>query len=390
MKAGLTGAAVLGVAVLLGFALFRLDAVIAGIMGFFGILKPFLYGVVIAYILTPMCGKIQGWLESILGIKRQRLCSGLAILISLLFFILVISLLFIIVIPQVVNSVIGLVNILPGQILGLNARIEELVSVDKDLQNIWMNFTSEIVSRLQKFRDTELMPLAQQLLFGTAAYVTALLKILSNLILGIVISVYLMATRKRFAAQARLLLRSVFDKVWADRIEREVLYADEMFNGFFMGKLLDSAIIGVICFIGCSIMGFGSAPLIAVIVGVTNIIPFFGPFIGAFPCILLLLLENPLHSLMFIIFILILQQLDGNVIGPRILGNTTGLSGFWVTFAIIAFGGMWGIAGMIVGVPLFAVIYDVARKLCRKSLKRRGLQNMVAEYDAAFHAPETK
>jgi predicted PurR-regulated permease PerM len=137
-------------------------------------------------------------------------------------------------------------------------------------------------------------------------------------------------------------------------------------------------------------MGFSSAPLIAVVVGITNIIPFFGPFIGAVPCLLILFLEKPIYSLMFLIFIIILQQLDGNVIGPKILGNTTGLSGLWVTFAIILFGGIWGITGMIIGVPLFAVIYDVARKLCHKGLRFRGREDLIKAYMARFHPQPAK
>jgi len=194
--------------------------------------------------------------------------------------------------------------------------------------------------------------------------------VLKNIFLGVLISIYMLASRKLFARQAKLLLRGVFPKRWADAVETEVRYADRMFNGFLMGKLLDSAIIGVICFVVTTILRFDMAILISVIVGVTNIIPFFGPFIGAIPCALLLLLKSPWQCLIFLIFIVILQQLDGNVIGPKILGNTTGVSSFWVLFSILLFGGLWGVFGMIVGVPLFAVIYDIARKLIYRGLKR--------------------
>ena len=161
--------------------------------------------------------------------------------------------------------------------------------------------------------------------------------------------------------------------------------ADRMFNGFLMGKLLDSAIVGVICFAGTALMGFESAVLISVIVGVTNIIPFFGPFIGAVPCAVLLLLEDPMHCLYFVIFVFLLQQLDGNVIGTIILGDSTGLSSFWVMFSILLFGGIWGIVGMIVGVPLFAVIYDIVRKLTFFGLNKRGRGALIEEYNSTFH-----
>ena len=178
--------------------------------------------------------------------------------------------------------------------------------------------------------------------------------------------------------------------IYKDRLYRliadEFTYADRMFNGFFMGKLKDSAIIGVLCFIGCLILGYRASLLIAVIIGITNIIPFFGPFIGAVPCGLLLLLENPMHCLTFIIFIIILQTLDGNVIGPKILGDTTGLSSFWVLFSIIFFGALWGIVGMVVGVPLFAVIYDIIKKLVYAGLRKKEKTELIVQYNDEFHA----
>ena len=150
-----------------------------------------------------------------------------------------------------------------------------------------------------------------------------------------------------------------------------------MFVGFINGKLLDSAIIGVICYVCSLIFKFPNAMLISVIVGVTNIIPFFGPFIGAVPSALVIFIESPVMALWFLIFIVALQQVDGNIIGPKILGNSTGLSSFWVLFSILVFGGMWGFIGMVIGVPLFAVIYDIAKKLVLHGLKRNGCEDML-------------
>ena len=164
-----------------------------------------------------------------------------------------------------------------------------------------------------------------------------------------------------------------------------------MFNGFFVGKIIDSAIIGLICFAGTTILGFESAAFISVVIGVTNIIPFFGPFIGAIPCALLLLLgTHPWDALYFLIFIVILQQIDGNIIGPKILGNTTGVSSFWVLFSILLFGGLWGIVGMVIAVPLFGVIYDIIRKLVNRGLRRNQQEEMRTEYNRDFHKPQEK
>lgn len=181
-----------------------------------------------------------------------------------------------------------------------------------------------------------------------------------------------------------MILYSAVPSPWAQRILDEVKYADRMFGGFINGKILDSAIIGVLCYIVCLIVRFPSALLVSVIIGVTNVIPFFGPFIGAIPATLLILIQDPIKAIWFVLFVFILQQLDGNVIGPKILGNSTGLSSFWVLFAILLFGGLWGFVGMIVGVPLFAVIYDVVKKLVLFGLRRNGQTQMYDAYHDTF------
>ena len=386
VKAGITAVIVLVVTVVCFFLLYRFEDVSALGHGLTDILQPFIYGGVLTFLLSPLCGKLETLFLKLSHGKHEKLCVGAAILASVVIALLIISLICLIIIPNTVRSLVSLMNTLPGQIVEFTQRMEEgVLFEDPVLQNWWEGISVQISAQIEDFRVNGVMPLAQSLLSGTASYVTGFLTLLKNLLVAVVITVYLLASRKHFLVQARLFLHGVFPEKWVRHIEEEVVYADRMFNGFFMGKLLDSAIVGVLCFLGCVVMGLPNAPLISVIIGVTNIIPFFGPFIGAIPCGLLLLIENPIHCLMFSIFILILQQLDGNVIGPRILGNTTGLSGFWVTFAILLFGGMWGISGMIVGVPLFAVIYDIARKLIYRSLRRRGKTAMIREYRAEYH-----
>ena len=382
--------AVTGISIALGsciclFAFYRFDEVQAVFQKIMGILRPFVYGAVVAFLLTPMCRELEITLETWMGADKQKRCKYLSILISMVFAIAVVSILVLIVVPQVVRSLVGVVNALPGQLRALNTQIDQLLVDQPDLREQWEGFSKQMLNEIEIWRNKDLLPLAQTVLSGTATYVTSLLVFIKNILLGLVISVYLLATRDQFFAQARLLVRSIFNDVWAERIAGEMHYVSRMFNGFFTGKLLDSLIVGLLCFAGCMIMGFSSPVLISVIIGVTNIIPFFGPFIGAIPCALFLLLSNPVHCLMFIIFILVLQQLDGNIIGPKVLGNTTGLSGFWVTFAILLFGGLWGLTGMIVGVPLFAVIYDIVRRLCFRSLKKKGQHDLIHNYQETFH-----
>ena len=185
-----------------------------------------------------------------------------------------------------------------------------------------------------------------------------------------------------------MMVRSVLKPRWADLFLNEVAFVDRMFGGFIDGKIIDSAIVGVLCYIGCTVLKIPSALLVSVIVGVTNVIPFFGPVIGAVPSTLLILIDSPLKALWFLIWVIVLQQLDGNVIGPKILGNRTGLSGFWVMFSIILFGGLWGIVGMIICVPLFAVIYDGIRRLVIRGLRKKNHMELWAEYRSSFPNPD--
>ena len=181
-----------------------------------------------------------------------------------------------------------------------------------------------------------------------------------------------------------MMVRSVLKPRWADLFLNEVDFVDRMFGGSIDGKLLDSAIIGVMCYLGCLLFRFPNALLVSTFVGITNVIPFFGPFIGAVPSTLLIMIENPIKGLWFILFVLALQQLDGNVIGPKILGDRTGLSSFWVLFAIVLCGGLWGVAGMVICVPMFAVIYDIVKKLVRRGLTNKGQTQLWEQYHADY------
>ncbi len=385
IKAGITLFAALAADMLVFFFLYRFDNIFSGIGRMISFVSPFLYGAVIAYLLAPLCNRLEPLLARVLPSKKAA--KTLSIFAALLCAILIMALLVIIVVPQLARSVITVANALPGQLASLEKLIEEQLADKPEWQARVDSVFKTIREYVENWRSNGLLDIAQSILSGTASYLGGMLNFVKNLLIGLVVSVYFLAIRKQFAAQARLLLHAVCSEKWVGRVEREVRYTDRMFNGFLMGKLLDSLVIGILCLIGCVAMGFSSAPLISVIVGVTNIIPFFGPFIGAVPCAFLLLLEKPVYCLMFIIFIIILQQLDGNVIGPKIVGNTTGLSGFWVTFAILLFGGLWGIMGMIIGVPLFAVIYDVLRSLCYRFLRQGGHQDMVDAYQSEFHPP---
>ena len=388
LKIGITGAAILASGILCAFVLFKMPVIISVLKGSTEILKPFLYGVVFAYLLAPLCNKIEEKLFQIFPkakTKARRFICFIAIVISLCVAIAVIWLIIMMIIPQVWDSVMKIIQMVPQKLIVVNNWIEHMLENQPELQAYFEEFSSQAESNIDSLLNVDTIQKVQSIINSLSVQLFGVLGVVKNIFLGLLISAYLLGSRKLFGAQAGLILHGVFSDKWAKIIEEEIRYTDKMFNGFLVGKIIDSAIIGLLCFAGTSIMGFEAPAFISVIIGITNIIPFFGPFIGAIPCGLLLLLENPMHCLYFIIFIFVLQQLDGNVIGPKILGNTTGVSSFWVLFAILLFGGMWGVVGMVIGVPLFAVIYDIIRKLVYRGLRKHKRESMITDYEEKYH-----
>lgn len=388
LKIGITGAAILASGILCAFVLFKMPVIISVLKGITEILKPFLYGVVFAYLLAPLCNKIEEKLFQIFPkakTKARRFICFIAIVISLCVAIAVIWLIIMMIIPQVWDSVMKIIQMVPQKLIVVNNWIEHMLENQPELQAYFEEFSSQAESNIDSLLNVDTIQKVQSIINSLSVQLFGVLGVVKNIFLGLLISAYLLGSRKLFGAQAGLILHGVFSDKWAKIIEEEIRYTDKMFNGFLVGKIIDSAIIGLLCFAGTSIMGFEAPAFISVIIGITNIIPFFGPFIGAIPCGLLLLLENPMHCLYFIIFIFVLQQLDGNVIGPKILGNTTGVSSFWVLFAILLFGGMWGVVGMVIGVPLFAVIYDIIRKLVYRGLCKHKRESMITDYEEKYH-----
>ena len=388
LKIGITGAAILASGILCAFVLFKMRIIIELLKGITGILKPFLYGAVIAYLLAPLCNKIEEKLFQTFpkaNRKAKRFICFIAIVISLCVALAIVWMVIMLIIPQVWDSVMKIIDMVPQKITILNNWIEHMLENQPELQAYFEEFANQAESHINSLLNVDTIQKVQSIINSLSVQVFGVLGVLKNISLGFLISAYLLGSRKLFGAQAGLILHGVFPDKWAGIIEEEIRYTDKMFNGFLVGKIIDSAIIGLLCFAGLSFMGFEAPSFIGVIIGITNIIPFFGPFIGAIPCGLLLLLENPMHCLYFIIFIFVLQQLDGNVIGPKILGNTTGVSSFWVLFSILLFGGMWGVVGMVIGVPLFAVIYDIIRKLVYRGLRKHKRESMITDYEEKYH-----
>lgn len=385
----LAGFGSISLSIIFFFLIYRFDGFGSAISTLTGILMPFIYGAVIAYLLKPVCNTIEAFLRRFIPEKMKGLINALSVTFTILFGLLLIYALCMMIIPQLITSVTTLYYTAQANITKFMywANHLEFIEKNEQIMELLNSAYAALNTNLDTWIKNTLLPSMQNILSGAALGVLNVVVVLKNLVIGIIVAVYMLASRKRFVQQGKMVLYSVVKPRWASLITEEVKYADKMFGGFINGKILDSAIIGVLCYIGCLIFKFPSALLVSVIIGVTNVIPFFGPFIGAIPATLLILIQNPIKALWFVLFVLVLQQLDGNIIGPKILGNTTGLSSFWVLFAILLFGGLWGFAGMIVGVPLFAVIYDVIKKLVIHGLRRNEELDMLNTYHDNFGDP---
>ena len=386
----LAGFGAISLSILFFFLIYRFQGFGDAISKLTGILMPFIYGAVIAYLLKPVCNCVENFLHRLLPEKMGTAANMLAVTISLLFGILVVYALIMMIVPQLITSVTTLYYTARNNLNDFVdwASHQEIIASNQKLLDFIETSYDNLQDTLDNLVRTKLVPSMQSLLSGAALGVMSFVTFLKNIVIGLIVSVYLLASRKKFGQQGKLILYSLVKPSWANLIMEEIRYADRMFGGFINGKILDSAIIGVLCYIACLIFKFPSALLVSVIIGVTNVIPFFGPFIGAIPATLLILIQNPIKALWFVLFVLVLQQVDGNIIGPKILGNTTGLSSFWVLFAILLFGGLWGFVGMIIGVPLFAVIYDVLKKFVFHGLRRNEEMELVTTYHDNFGDPD--
>ena len=301
--------------------------------------------------------------------------------------ILVVYALIIMIAPQLFKSVMSLWDTLPGKVDQFVSWATTKFGEDEKIVYLFSRLYNQIYNEVDNWGRENLLPYLTNIMNivgGVGSGVYKVLLFLYNLLIGLIVACYLLSSRKQFARQGEMIIRSLFKPRWADLVMEEIVFMDRMFGGFIDGKLLDSGIIGVLCYIGCVVFRFPNALLVSAIVGITNVIPFFGPFIGAVPATILIMIENPVKGLWFIVFVLALQQLDGNIIGPKILGDRTGLSSFWVLFAIVLFGGLWGVPGMVICVPVFAVIYNTIKRLVRRGLHQKGQSEIWENYKADY------
>ena len=391
---GTTAFLVIAFSIMFYFALLRLTNISFAFGAIWEALKPVIYGCVIGYLLTPMVKKIDAklypFLEDKLKNKKRafKISRGVGITVSILFLFALVGILCNLLIPEIYKSVKNLLVTLPGQVNYMILQLNALEISDSEVSNILKGVLEEAGSVFQTWLRTDLVQDVNQLMTNLTEGVVDLVGEIFDILVGIIVSVYVMYGRETFSRQCKKIVYALFSPKKANLILHLGNKTNEIFGGFIIGKIIDSIIIGILSFIILNIMQMPYTLLVSVIVGVTNVIPFFGPFIGAIPCAILIMLNDPMKGVYFIIFILLLQQFDGNILGPKILGDTTGLSSFWVITAILFGGGLFGFPGMLLGVPTFAVLYYIAQLVIESKLEQKNLPTNSRHYHPMSYVDE--
>ncbi|MER2151010.1 MAG: AI-2E family transporter [Candidatus Limivicinus sp.] len=389
VKWGMTAFCVLAASLLFYFAIRNISVFGQTIGKLIKILAPFIWGLVICYLLSPLMRVMEERVFLPLGKRLYRKnkkggAAKFARVLSVLFceivLLLVLGALVYLIIPQVLSSVQMLIQNSGTYADNVSAWLNGLLKNYPELDSYAGEFLGNFNTNVGDWLQNKVLPQLGNLITSVSSGVYGFARSIYNLIIGIIVSVYLLSDKEGHLAAFKRLTYAIFSVETADQLRQGLIFVDKTFMGFLSGKILDSLIIGIICYIVCSILRMPYTLLISVIIGVTNIIPFFGPLIGAVPSALIILMVDPSKCLIFIIFIIILQQVDGNIIGPRILGNSTGITGFWVIFSIILGSGLFGFWGMVLGVPVFVVIYTIINNLIVKKLKRSDLPWKLSDY----------
>ncbi|MGN0675856.1 MAG: AI-2E family transporter [Oscillospiraceae bacterium] len=373
--------ATFAVCLLLVLLCMRFSSISGFIKEIFRVLAPVTWGIVIAYICNPIMKFFENLMKKLFDRKKPhpKLDRCISIFISMLLLIAIIASLLAIIIIQVRDSLMEILYNIPAYITQLETLVTKWLGDYPEIVDMFESQLETIQPKLIDFANNlipKLGDISLKLKDGAIDFVVAL----KDFIIGFIVAIYLLYSKEIFAAQARKLIYAFFPKKVGKSILKISSKANSTLSGFISGKLLDSLIIGILCFIAMSFMKMNFVALISVIIGVTNVIPFFGPFFGAIPSAILLLMAAPKQVIPFIIFIIILQQFDGNILGPKILGDSTGLTPFWVMFAIFVGGGLFGFAGMLLGVPVFAVIYALVSDFTAYLLKRKKLSHRTNDY----------
>lgn len=357
----------------------QLGVVLSKIHGAIGILQPFIIGFSMAYLLNFILKFYEKKIFENSNIKKlklkQKTKRSFGILFTYATALVVVFLFIKFVLPQVVDSISGLINDIPSYINETNKFIDGTLAklnIDQQYLRIINENFNDLVNYIIKVA-TNFLPLLGGMLTTVASSIW-------NIILGIIVSIYLLIDKEKFCALIKKITYAIFPKSASEKILEVSYMSNSIFGKFLIGKIVDSAIIGVLTFFILALCKMPYAILVSVIVGITNIIPFFGPFIGAIPSFIIILFISPVKSLWFLVIIFIIQQLDGNIIGPKILGDSIGISAFWILFSILVAGKFLGLIGMVIGVPLFAVIYAIVKEIIEGKLKKKNMNYKTEDY----------
>lgn len=369
------------VCLLLVILFVKFSAVAGAVKEFFRVIAPVTWGIVIAYLCNPIMKFIESKLKKIIDRKKPhpKLTRSLSVTISLVLLIAVVAALIAIIINQIISSIVEIFSSIPAYRQQIETLITKFLGDYPKLVSAIESQLDTIYPKLVDFAN-DMIPKLGDLSIKLKDSAVVVVVAIKDCVIGFIVAIYLLYSKETFLAQARKVVYALFPKNLSRNILLVSAKANRTLSGFLSGKLLDSLIIGIICFIVMTIMQMDFTALISVIIGVTNIIPFFGPFFGAIPSALLLLMAAPKQVIPFIIFIVILQQFDGNILGPKIIGDSTGLTPFWVMFAIFVGGGLFGFAGMLLGVPVFAVIYALFSEMVAYLLKKKKLSHRTKDY----------
>lgn len=391
---GITGFCVIACAILFFMALNYISALGTAVKTLVKILSPFIWGLVICYLLAPLMRALERGAFLPLGRRLyqkskksngERFARNLSVLVSEIIMLALMAALVYLILPQLYSSLETIVVNSNTYIANVTNWVTKMLEDYPEIERYSSQLLGTVNTNLMDWIQGTVLPELGSLVTNVTTGVYYVLMGVYNLVIGIIVSVYILSNLEGFTASAKRMLYSLFPVETAEKIREGLAFTDRTFMGFINGKLLDSAIIGLICYIVCAILKMPYALLVSVIVGVTNVIPFFGPFIGAVPSAIIILMVSPLKCLIFIVFIIILQQVDGNIIGPKILGSSIGINGFWVMFSIILGAGLFGFWGMLLGVPVFVVIYTAINSRIERRLKENDLPWRVEEYSELDH-----
>lgn len=393
VQIGVTAFCVIAASLLFYFGIFHTASITKGLKAIYNILTPIVYAAAISYVLWPLirfmeksiiyriCEK-KNWKPSE---KVRHGIRMICVIVTLLLFFFGIYGLLSMLIPELINSITNIIDNLPRYINNIEKWLTNLLKNYPELEENSSMIFSTVTARAETWLTNDLLPKINLLVASFSTGFMGALVFLKNFLIGAMISIYLLYGKESYVAQGKRLLYCLFSTQTTNNIIRDLQYVDKTFGGFIIGKVLDSLIIGILCYIGTTILNLPYALLVSVIVGVTNVIPFFGPYIGAVPSAVLILLVNPIQCIYFVIFILLLQQFDGNFLGPKILGGSTGLSSFMVIVAILVGGGLFGIFGMFVGVPACAIICTVIRNGIQSRLEKKKMPIDLESYRDIDH-----